>query len=105
MTHKLIIEEYEIKPDIIDVAYYIDGDQSDECQYYPVLRETFDLWLELNGKLKGTYTKYCQVVNDTIDEDWEMSVGQFYQDYAVLKEAIAEYLTQLFSSIFFRQIK
>ena len=92
MTHKLIIEEYEIGVQLIEVAYYFEGDNSTKCSYYYVLRKTFDLWLEFDNQLKGTNTKYCQVINDTIDEDWEMTIEDIYADYSLLKDLIKEYL-------------
>jgi hypothetical protein len=92
MTHKLNIEEVTIYPNTISVFYDIDGIQSEEYSHYLVLREAFDLWLEFDNKLKGTDTRYCQVINDTIDEDWEMTIEDVYADYSLLKDLIKEYL-------------
>ena len=94
MTHKLIIEEYEIGNELIEVAYYFDGIESDKCSYYYVSREVLDMWIELNGYLKGTNTRYCQVINDTIDDDWEMTIEDIYCDYCLLKECLHDYLTK-----------
>ena len=94
MTHKLIIEEYEIGVQLIEVAYCYEDDDSPNASYYYVLREAFDLWLELKGYLKGTTTTYCQIANNTIDDDWEMTLEDFYSDYFLVKDALHDYLTK-----------
>lgn len=92
MIHKLIIEEYEVRPSIINIEYYIEGIESSDYSLYVVLREAFDLWLETTNQLNGTDTRYCQVINNTIDEDWEMTIEDVYADYSLLKDFIKDYL-------------
>jgi predicted lipoprotein len=90
MTHKLEIEELNVSNQLIEVWYYFEGNESSNVYY--VIRDTFDMWLEATNQLKGTDTTYCQIINDTIDTDWQMEIDDVYKDYCLLKELVVDYL-------------